>query len=79
MPRLLSNVGAEWIILKSFLHNFGGASDNTSLAGDVVVPCLKHVFSNFCGQDKYAKELASMMFPLILVIAKVSFFLGFRL
>lgn len=46
------------------------ASDNTTLATDVTVSCLEHVTSSFRGQEGYAKDLAAMIFPLVLVMPK---------
>lgn len=48
-----------------------GSSDNSSLAADVALLSLEHALSNFQHQDNYAKELASMLFHLILIIPKV--------
>ncbi|KAI3712588.1 hypothetical protein L1987_71147 [Smallanthus sonchifolius] len=44
--------------------------DNTTLAADVTVLCLEHVIASFSNQEGCAKEVAAMMFPLILVLPK---------
>ncbi|XP_071732709.1 uncharacterized protein At3g06530 isoform X2 [Rutidosis leptorrhynchoides] len=46
------------------------ASDNTTLAADVAMSCLEHVISSFSGHEGYSKDLAAMIFPLILVMPK---------
>ncbi|KAK2994684.1 hypothetical protein RJ640_026163 [Escallonia rubra] len=47
-----------------------GGSDDTSLAGDVAMLCLEHAISDFQDEDDYAKKLATIFFPLILVLPK---------
>ncbi|KAF5959772.1 hypothetical protein HYC85_000981 [Camellia sinensis] len=46
------------------------ASDDTSLAGDVAVLCLESAISNFQDKKELAKQLATMMFPLLLITQK---------
>ncbi|KAI3778087.1 hypothetical protein L2E82_07103 [Cichorium intybus] len=46
------------------------SSDDATLAADVTVSCLEHVISKFQGQEQYAKELAAMIFPLVLIMPK---------
>ncbi|KAL4574909.1 hypothetical protein LXL04_021749 [Taraxacum kok-saghyz] len=45
-------------------------SDNTKIAADVIVSCMELVISRFQGQEQYEKELAAMIFPLLLVTPK---------
>nr|GEW70692.1 hypothetical protein [Tanacetum cinerariifolium] len=47
-----------------------GVSENTTLAADVTISCLEHVTSSFLGQEEYTKELAAMIFPLLLIMPK---------
>lgn len=44
--------------------------DNSSLAADVALLSLEHAILNFHQQEKYARQLAGMLFPLILIIPK---------
>ncbi|XP_023757327.1 uncharacterized protein At3g06530 [Lactuca sativa] len=46
------------------------ASSDTTLAADVSMSCLEHVISRFQGSEQYGKELAAMIFPLVLVMPK---------
>lgn len=46
------------------------ASDDTSLPSDVAVLCLERAISNFQDQEEYAKQLSTMMFPLMLILPK---------
>ncbi|KAK9292213.1 hypothetical protein L1049_020175 [Liquidambar formosana] len=46
------------------------ASHNKALAGDVALSCLKHAISDFHNQIDYSKNLATMMFPLLLIVPK---------
>nr|XP_043631361.1 uncharacterized protein At3g06530 isoform X2 [Erigeron canadensis] len=52
----------------SILNSKG--SDDTTIAADVIMSCLEHVISSFQHQEEYAKELAALIFPLILVMPK---------
>lgn len=45
-------------------------SDNMTLATEVSMSCLEHVIKSFSGQEGYAKELAAMIFPLLLITPK---------
>ncbi|GFY84406.1 ARM repeat superfamily protein [Actinidia rufa] len=47
-----------------------GAPDDPSLPGDIAVLCLERAISKFHDQEKFAKKLATMIFPLLLVIPK---------
>ncbi|KAF5805582.1 putative U3 small nucleolar RNA-associated protein [Helianthus annuus] len=49
---------------------FSKGSDNTTLAADITESCIKHVIASLSGQEGYAKELAAMIFPLILATPK---------
>ncbi|CAI9284880.1 unnamed protein product [Lactuca saligna] len=46
------------------------ASNDTTLAADVSMLDVEHVISRFQGSEQYAKELAAMICPLVLVMPK---------
>ncbi|KAL6980907.1 hypothetical protein U1Q18_022543 [Sarracenia purpurea var. burkii] len=46
-------------------------SDDASLPHDVAVLCLERAISNFHDHEEFAKQVATMMFPLLLIIPKV--------
>lgn len=48
------------------------SSDKLALAGDVAVSCLKIVISSFPGMNDHFKKLSAMIFPLLLILPKVS-------
>ncbi|KAJ1389579.1 U3 small nucleolar RNA-associated protein 10 [Sesbania bispinosa] len=45
-----------------------GSTDNVSLTGEVAVTCLKNAISYFHDHAEYLKNIAAMIFPLLLVI-----------
>ncbi|KAL3521384.1 hypothetical protein ACH5RR_019533 [Cinchona calisaya] len=49
---------------------FSGASNKTCIAGDVAVSCLQLAITSFKDQDEYIKTLATMIFPLVLILPK---------
>ena len=55
----------------SFIVYVTGASNDPSLPGDIAVLCLERAISKFQDQEEFAKQLATMIFPLLLVIPKV--------
>ncbi|KAM7494654.1 hypothetical protein LguiB_029263 [Lonicera macranthoides] len=78
MERLSEFVSSSFLLdaLENVLQRctsllLSGALDNTSLAVDVAVSCLEHAISNFQDSDYYAKKLATLLFPLILVQPKM--------
>lgn len=44
-----------------------GSADNHSLTGDVAIACLKNAISYFNDHTDYLKDIAAMIFPLLLV------------
>ncbi|KAI8564500.1 hypothetical protein RHMOL_Rhmol03G0186500 [Rhododendron molle] len=46
------------------------ASGDTSLPSDVAFLCLERAISNFQDQKEFAKQLATMTFPLLLIVPK---------
>jgi hypothetical protein len=58
----------------SFLIPFPlvGSSDKTSLAADVAIACLKNANSNLHDDDDYLRTFSAMLFPLLLILPKVS-------
>lgn len=51
-----------------------GSSTNPVLHEDAAILCLQQVITSFKDQEKYAMTLATMIFPLVLIRPKVSFF-----
>ncbi|KAI5670289.1 hypothetical protein M9H77_10653 [Catharanthus roseus] len=47
-----------------------GSSNNKSLASDVAVACLQLAVMSFKDQDEYTRALATMIFPLVLILPK---------
>ncbi|XP_061353134.1 uncharacterized protein At3g06530 [Gastrolobium bilobum] len=45
-----------------------GSTDNVSLTGEVAVTCLKNAISCFYDHTDYLKNIAAMIFPLLLVL-----------
>lgn len=52
-----------------------GSSNAKSLAGNVGVACLEFAVTSFKDQDEYARNLATMIFPFVLVLQKVCYLL----
>jgi len=48
-----------------------GSADNYSLNGEVAVTCLKNAISYFSDHADYLKNVAAMIFPLLLVLPQV--------
>lgn len=47
-----------------------GASNEASIASEVAVSCLQLAITSFKDQDEYMKPLATMIFPLVLILPK---------
>ena len=48
-----------------------GSADNYSLNGEVAVTCLKNAISYFSDHTDYLKNVAAMIFPLLLFLPQV--------
>lgn len=59
----------------SHCHLNVGSSNAKSLAGNVGVACLEFAVTSFKDQDEYARNLATMIFPFVLVLQKVCYLL----
>lgn len=59
----------------SHCHLNVGSSNAKSLAGNVAVACLELAVTIFKEQDEYARNLATMIFPFVLVLRKVCYIL----
>ncbi|KAK1419459.1 hypothetical protein QVD17_28628 [Tagetes erecta] len=62
--------GLQKVLKRCTISLISKGSDDLSLAADVSMSCLEHVIASFSCQAGYAKELAAMIFPLVLVMPK---------
>ena len=61
------------------LHFLVGYDDIDSLNGEVAVTCLKKAISFFNDHTDYLKNVAAMIFPLLLVLPQVVAKFGFNI
>ncbi|XP_052184980.1 uncharacterized protein At3g06530 [Diospyros lotus] len=70
IPPLALLDALEKVLHRCLVILMSSTSDDTSLPGNVAVLCLECALSNFQDKEEFAKQLAMMMFPLLLIIPK---------
>jgi hypothetical protein len=63
---------ARHMIVDLFLKfSYAGSTDNVSVTGEVAITCLNKAISYFHDHSDYLKNIAAMIFPLLLVMPQV--------